>query len=110
MNNSTPELDTETLAADTRSLPVLDVALSVEQRRAYFGVVKEWWYLDRYGERRKITGDSAIADSYSGPLQLDEKQAAVFDAASLPDAVLHSLSLRDRESFRLRKIDASEKA
>jgi hypothetical protein len=80
---------------DTRSLPVLDSALSVEQRREYFCVVKEWWYLDRYGQQQKVIGESATADSYSGPLRLDDKQAAAFDAAAVPDSVLYSLSLTD---------------
>jgi len=80
---------------DTRSLPVLDSALSVEQRSAYFGVVKEWWYLDRYGVQQSITGENAAVDSYSGPLKLDEQQANAFDEAAIPDSILHSLSLTD---------------
>jgi len=84
---------------DTRSLAVLDSALSVEQRRAYFGVVKEWWYLDRCGDRRKIIGESATTDSYSGPLRLDEKQATAFEDAGVPDSVLYSLSVTDGKLF-----------
>jgi len=82
---------------DTRSLPVFDSALSIEQRRAYFCVIKEWWYLDRYGEQQKVAGENALLDSYRGPLELDEQQAAAFDEAALPDFVLHSLGLSDGE-------------
>jgi len=84
---------------DTRSLSVLDSAFSIEQHREYFCLVKEWWYVDRYGERQKITGESATADSYHGPLQLDEKQTAAFVDAGLPDNVLYTLSQRDDDSL-----------
>jgi hypothetical protein len=84
---------------DTRSLAVLDSALSIEQHSAYFSAVKEWWYVDRYGELRKITGASATADSYCGPLQLDEKQTAAFVDAGVPDNVLYTLSRREDDSL-----------
>jgi hypothetical protein len=80
---------------DTRSLAVLDHTLSVEQRRAYFCLVNEWWYIDRYGAQQRIAGDNTMADSYRGPLDLDEQQAVAFIDAGLADSVLYSLSLTD---------------
>jgi hypothetical protein len=82
---------------DTRSLTVLDRALSIEQRSAYFCMVKEWWYLDRYGEQQKIAGENTTTDSYRGPLRLDEQQVGAFIEAGLSDSVLHSLSLTDED-------------
>jgi hypothetical protein len=80
---------------DTRSLAVLDRALSVKQRRTYLCLMKEWWYIDRYGSLRRIAGDNATTDSHRGPLELDEQQAVAFIDAGLADSVLHSLSLTD---------------
>ncbi|MDR5805697.1 DUF4123 domain-containing protein [Caballeronia sp. LZ001] len=80
---------------DTRSLAVLDRALSAEQRRAYLGLAKQWWYLDRYGETQKLILADETEDSYCGPLRLSEQQTEVFVDASLPDSVLHSLQLSD---------------
>jgi hypothetical protein len=80
---------------DTRSLAVLDRALSAEQRRTYFGIARQWWYVDRYGETQELIFADEAEDSYRGPLRLSEQQASVFIDAGLPDSVLYLLQLSD---------------
>ncbi|AJY10163.1 DUF4123 domain-containing protein [Burkholderia dolosa] len=80
---------------DTRSLSVLDRALSSEQHEQYFGLAKEWWHIDRYGALNKIRCTDTAVDQYRGPLQLNEAQTAAFVEACLPDSILHVLQLTD---------------
>lgn len=89
---------------DARSLVVLDRVLSDEQRQAFFGITKEWWYLDRTHQLQRIQGDSVGADLYQRPLCLSEQQAKAFIDASLTDSVLYTLSLTD--SDLLAEVDA----
>lgn len=82
---------------DTRSLCVLDAVLDDAQKTAFFGIVNEWWYLDRYGEIGTIRGAASADDVYRGPLRLTEKQACAVIDAGLADSVLYSLSRTDAD-------------
>ena len=80
---------------DTRSLGVLYGVLESDQKKAFFGVADEWWYLNRSSDLQRIRCERNPADHYRGPLRLTEQQAKAIIDASLPDSVLHSLSRTD---------------
>jgi hypothetical protein len=82
---------------DTRSLDVLDRVLAGDQGHEFFGIAKEWWYLDRACQRHRIQGGNVGEDLYHPPLLLSEQQAKMFIDASLPDSVLYALSLTDSD-------------
>ncbi|MEX3952512.1 DUF4123 domain-containing protein [Paraburkholderia sp. EG287B] len=82
---------------DTRSLDVLDRALSDEQRTPFFAMTREWWFLDRNLQLRRVEGSSGEVDRYRAPLSLSEQQAKAFIDASLPDSVLYTLRLTDSD-------------
>jgi len=82
---------------DSRSLAVLEQALSDEQRMKFFAVAREWWFLERGLQLRRIRGGSGDVDPYRTPLRLSEQQAKAFIDASLPDSVLHTLGKTDSD-------------
>ena len=80
---------------DSRTLPVLDRVLTVDQQRDYLGIIAQWWYLDREGALQKISGTDAPTDDYHGPLALTEAQTTTFIDAGLADSVLYTLGQTD---------------
>lgn len=82
---------------DTRSLDVLDRALSDEQRSAFLCIAKEWWYLNRVHQLKRVEGAGSKADLFRAPLSLSEKQTITFTDAGLPDSVLYTLCCTDSD-------------
>jgi Domain of unknown function (DUF4123) len=88
---------------DDSTLHVAGPVLTAEQKLAFFGPVRNWWYWDRSGDLHAIRSEASSATEVAShspsplPLILDSEQVDLLVEASVPDHLLSHIAANQPE-------------